>query len=162
MPKTRLATYRHVGPYTEIDRGWQTLEKILPDRPWERPTSRIFSVYHDDWMTCPADRQRSELGFSVPWTLRLPARTFELIIPAGLYIASRHSVSREENRHVWRQLTGRWLPRRGSRPTNIPAISEHAEWPRAHTNVPRKVFLGIDIQFPQAWKIPDPVAPGQS
>lgn len=153
MPTQRLATYRHVGPYNDISRGWQRLAELLPNRPWERSSSRICSVYHDDWLRRTSDRQRCDLGFTVPRDLRLPSGVSELVLPRGLYVSTRRALTRAENPDVWVQMAGRWLPRRGTRPANIPAYAEHHGWPLHAEDVPRKVFLGLDSELPEPWKI---------
>jgi len=151
MPKLRLATLRHVGPYERTLSGWKELELKLPGRPWERPGTRLMTVYHDDWLVKPGHTQRCDLGFTVPHDLRLPAGMHEMWVPRGLYIATRAALTRAENPEVWEQLTGRWLPRRGSRPVNIPVIAEYPQWPSA--DVPRKAYLGLDVQLPPAWDL---------
>ncbi len=153
MPAQRFAAYRFVGAYDNTSTGWEKLAQKLPSRPWERPGTRIVTIYHDDWLRRPDARQRADLGFSVPSDARLPNGLHELILPRGLYIATRQFLTRAENPDIWVQLTGRWLPRRGTRPVNIPAISEHEWWPLASNDVPRKAYLGLDVQLPPPWEI---------
>ncbi len=161
MPPVRLATYRNVGSYGATSDGWRELEARLPNRPWERAGTRIFSVYHDDWLIRTEPRQRCDLGFSIQPGIRIPTGLHELIIPRGLYVATRRAMSREENADVWPQITGRWLPRRGTRPQNIPALSEHTEWPLAGQDVPRKVYLGLDVELSPPWEIADQSLPAR-
>jgi AraC family transcriptional regulator len=153
MPKQRLATYRHVGPYDQTSDGWSRLETLLPGRPWERPGVRLMSVYHDDWLRRQGSSQRSDLGFTVPHDVRLPAGVSELWLPRGLYVATRRPLARKENPDVWSQLTGRWLPRRGTRPVNIPAIAEHEGWPLSGEDGPRRLYLGLDVQIAPPWEV---------
>jgi AraC family transcriptional regulator len=155
LPAVRLATYRNTGSYAETSNGWAQLEERLPSRPWERAGTRIMTVYHDDWLRRTDERQRADLGFSIPPGVRIPAGLHELVLPRGLYIATRKPLSRAENPEVWAQMTGRWLPRRGTRPLNVPAISEHESWPLSGNDVARKIYLGMDVQLAPPWEILD-------
>lgn len=146
-PSMFLIAKRHVGSYRDHGVTWQKIEKELQGRPWDRPSSRLLTLYHDDSSLYPDDTLRSDLGYTADIHEEPPAGFHRIRIPGGVYVASKSLLNAEQHYPCWEGLLSEWLPRMGRRPVNFPTIDEYAFLPSRFETRTCRVFLGLDLEL---------------
>ena len=87
-PETRIFAVRHVGPYNQIGRAFQTLHEIVT-RVGLRPEA-LVGIFHDDPRRTPSAQLRSDAGAIVDGSAALPDGLAEHRLPAGRYARTDH------------------------------------------------------------------------
>ena len=64
-----------------------------------------------------------------------------------MYVETEDTLGHEQYGAVWGSLNQEWLPRRGSRPINIPAIDEFESWPLPWEKRRMRVMIGVDLEL---------------
>lgn len=142
----RMAALRHMGPMSERSRTWRRVFEACPDKPWMRPGSQLMTVYHDSIGSRPIDQIRTDIGFSVRDNDPLPDGFHEVRIPGGVYAASLEHLTRAQHPKAWDVMNRQWVPPTSDR-RPIPAIDEHAAWPTAGEDVPRRLLVGLELEL---------------
>ena len=112
-PETRIFAVRHVGPYNQIGRAFQTLHEIVT-RVGLRPEA-LVGIFHDDPRRTPSAQLRSDAGAIVDGSAALPDGLAEHRLPAGRYALTDHVGSYAGLGAVWTRLLDEWLPKSGYR-----------------------------------------------
>jgi len=147
-PKIRVAAIRHFGDYLTSQSGWRELERVVPTRPWQRPGIRLFGVYHDDpYRYRDLSKLRSDIGYELESDEHAPHGTRCLTIPGGVYVVTAQKLGHPEYIDVWQNFNKQWLPRRGSRPVNVPAIDEFDAWPLPWEKRELRVMIGVGMEL---------------
>lgn len=116
MPALRLATIRHVGPYSRISEAFQRLGAIAgPAGLYRHPNVAMLAVYHDEPDVTPPDELRSDAALSVPDDAVLPEGLVEVRLPAGRYASTTHVGPYTALGDAWSRFMGEWLPKSGHR-----------------------------------------------
>jgi AraC family transcriptional regulator len=121
LPPRSMAFVRHVGPY---DRTHEAFRRLLE---WAGPRRLIegrhlLGVYWDDQRITPAEHTYCEIGLLVDDDV-IGDREIEVRrIPAGDYAVCRHQGDAHDRRRVYDLVHAVWLPERGRRAANAPAI----------------------------------------
>ena len=114
-PEIRLASLRHVGPYTKISEAFSRLGAMAGPAGLFAPSAQMIAVYHDDPEVTPEDKLRSDAAISVGPTTKVPAGFSETRIPAGRYAHTSFKGPYTELPDAWTRLMGEWLPKSGHR-----------------------------------------------
>jgi AraC family transcriptional regulator len=112
-PETRVFTVRHVGPYNQIGRAFQTLHEIVT-RAGLR-TGDLVGIFHDDPRRTPPAQLRSDAGAIVDADAPVPESLAEQRLPAGRYARTDHVGSYAGLGGVWTRLLDEWMPQSGYR-----------------------------------------------
>jgi AraC family transcriptional regulator len=112
-PETRVFAVRHVGPYNQIGRAFQTLHEIVTSAGLR--TEALVGLFHDDPRRTPPAQLRSDAGVIVAGSAGLPEGLVELRLPAGRYARTDHVGSYAGLGAVWTRLLDEWLPQSGYR-----------------------------------------------
>lgn len=115
MPELRVATVRHVGPYSRISEAFARLGAIAGPAGLIGPQAAMIGIYHDDPETTAPAELRSDAAISVAPDAVLPEGVVEQRIAAGRYACAVHQGSYEGLGDAWARLMGEWLPRSGER-----------------------------------------------
>ena len=116
LPARRLATVRHLGPYSEIAEAFHRLGTIAAERGlYAHVDARMLALYHDDPESTPPAELRSDAALVVRDGVELPAGLCEVTLPAGRYARASHRGAYSGLGDAWARLMGAWLPRSGFR-----------------------------------------------
>ncbi|MEM9487708.1 MAG: AraC family transcriptional regulator [Myxococcota bacterium] len=115
MQEMRVATVRHVGPYTRISEAFGRLGELAGKAGLFGPESAMIGIYHDDPESTPAAELRADAALVVPSGVSLPEELGEQRIPAGRYACTTHVGPYRELGDVWARFMGGWLPDSGHR-----------------------------------------------
>lgn len=116
LPRWRLATVRHVGPYNQIAEAFERLGEIVgPLGLTMKPEAAMLALYHDDPETTAQDQLRSDAALVVSEAARLPTSLVEQHTRAGRYAMTTHIGPYEQLGDAWARLMGEWLPASGHR-----------------------------------------------
>jgi AraC family transcriptional regulator len=115
MPRLRVATVRHVGPYNQIPKAFEHLGAIAGRAGLLPRVGAMIAIYYDDPETTPQDELRSDAALVVPEDVRLPEGLVEQHLPAGRYAHTVHVGPYEHLGDVWARFLGEWLPASGNR-----------------------------------------------
>jgi AraC family transcriptional regulator len=86
VPPMRVATVRHVGPYSEIGEAIQQAVAVAEPAGLLDGSGAIWlGMYYDDPRSTPAEQLRSDAGFIVPDAKDLPSGLKDQVIAGGRY-----------------------------------------------------------------------------
>ena len=115
QPELHLASVRHVGSYMGIPEAFQRLNELVTKAKLGNRDSLLVGIYHDDPMTTPEEKLRSEAAITVPAKTKLPKGLTELVVPAGRYAHTTHLGPYTGLGAVWTHLKTEWVKRSGEK-----------------------------------------------
>jgi AraC family transcriptional regulator len=116
LPRQRLATVRHVGPYNQIPVAFERLGQLAgPLGVLGQPDSAMLALYHDDPESTPQHLLRSDAALVIGDDVVLPKELTEQQLPPGQYAMTTHIGPYEQLGDTWARLMGEWLPQSGHR-----------------------------------------------
>ncbi len=116
-PARRLAAVAHLGPYTEINRAFETLGAIIGARGLFPHAGMMFGVYYEDPSTTPATALRSHAGIAFPDSVQLDPPLEIVHLPEGPHAVLTYKGPYSGLPAAYEQLYHRWLPTSGHHPT---------------------------------------------
>jgi AraC family transcriptional regulator len=137
----RVAFMRHVGPYDQVGRTWETLVAQLARDGRVGGDSVFIGIPHDDPDVTPSKRLRYDACVTVDDGY-VPTGTIKVqIIPGGDYAVTTHCGPPSGIGDAYARLFGQWLPRSGrevrSSPSFVIALNllQHFEPPNRLTDI---------------------------
>jgi AraC family transcriptional regulator len=116
LPKLRLASVRHTGPYNQISEAFERLGQLAgPAGLIGKRGAEMLALYHDDPETTPLAQLRSDAGLVVSEDTPLPEGLIEQRVPPGRYAMTTHVGPYEQLPDVWARFMGEWIPASGER-----------------------------------------------
>lgn len=117
MAEQRVATVRHVGPYSRIGDAFARLGELAGRAGLLTPDAAtgMVAIYYDDPETTPPDQLTSDAGIVVKEGITLPAGLVERRLSAGQYARTTHEGPYTRLGDTWARLMGDWLPKSGHR-----------------------------------------------
>ncbi len=115
VPRLRIATVPHVGPYNRISEAFQRLDTIVGLTGLVRDDPMMLAMYYDDPETTPAEQLNADAGLTVPDDAQLPSEVVEKWLPAGRYARVTHLGPYDTLGDSWSCMMGEWLPNSGER-----------------------------------------------
>ena len=109
----RVAFVRHVGPYDQCARAWETLCGKLGPRGLLTPETRFMGLSHDDPEVTPADRLRYDACATVPASFESEGEVGVQEIGGGDYAVTLHQGPYTGLAATYAVLCGQWIPRQG-------------------------------------------------
>lgn len=146
-PELHLAAFRHVGPYRKSVEMWARIRDVVCPHGHITSDTRWYSVFHDDHARVPHERCRADLAVTWPRDVELPEGAHHLILPAGVYIATRDELGIENHSETWAGLTSDWLPRSGQRPINVPCLNEYRTCPTPWEQARLRMLVGLEVDL---------------
>jgi AraC family transcriptional regulator len=114
LPRMRIASLSHRGPYSEIGPTFRRLGEIAGRTGlFQLAGATMVGLYHDDPQHTLASELRSDAGIIVPDDASLPPELHEHVIPSGSYACTTHLGSYETLPQTWKELLGTVLPASG-------------------------------------------------
>ena len=117
FPARRLAAMPHQGPYSDINKAYAALDRVIENRSLFTDIGAMVAIYYDDPATTPAPDLRSHAGFEVLDRTRLDPPLETVVLPAG-----RHAVLPVTGPYTglpaaYEYLFQIWLPSSGEMPS---------------------------------------------
>ena len=107
----RVATVRHVGPYIECAKAWETL-CACPGLPIG-PTTKFLGICYDDPEVTEADKIRYDACITVPESFESAGEVQSQAVNGGKYAVTTHVGPYTQLSKVYNELCGQWLPQNG-------------------------------------------------
>lgn len=103
-----------VGPYAEIDKGFQRLEEILAAAKISAPeVEAIIGIYYDDPNEVPPAEQSADLGVLMSEMMAAPEGMQAGDLAPGRYAVLTHQGGFDALQKAWCWLYEEWLPSSG-------------------------------------------------
>lgn len=109
----RLAAVRHVGPYEECNKAWDTLCGWAVPKGLLGPDTVYVGIGHDNPELIPAEKLRYDACISVGDDFMAETPVMESSIPPGQYATMIHEGPYEGLKDSWHKLIMEWLPESG-------------------------------------------------
>lgn len=125
----RVAFVRHVGPYNQCGRAWETLCTRLGPLGCLGPEVRFIGLCHDDPEVTPAERIRYDACATVPPTFQPEGEVGVQTIAGGDYALTVHRGPYERLIGTYAALCGQWAPRSGRTLSAAPGLEVYLNRP---------------------------------
>lgn len=104
LPAMRVAAVRHVGPFDQVSKAFETLGRLAGPAGLFSPTAQMLTVFQDDPEATPADTLRSDAGVTCAEGVPLPAGLQEVRVEGGRFARAVHVGPYEGLGDAWRAL----------------------------------------------------------
>lgn len=125
----RVAFVRHVGPYHQVGKAWETLCMFLGKEGRLGGDSRFIGLSHDDPEVTPPDKIRYDACVTVDDAFRPRGEVGVQIIGGSDYAVMTHFGPYEKFNESYTKLLGQWLPRSGREPRSGPSLEFYLNSP---------------------------------
>lgn len=130
MPRTRLASLPHRGPYNTIAKTFEQLSAAFNARNLWPEARGIAAIYYDDIGAVAPAELRSAAAFVVGPSFNMPEGIEEAHIPEGRIAVLLHKGSYAGLPHSWDDLYRNWLPASGETTGDAPPFEIYLNDPR--------------------------------
>lgn len=130
IPRTRLASLPHRGPYTAIATAFEQLSATFNARHLWPEVRGMAALYYDDIGAVPAEDLRSAAAFVVDEAFDMPDRIEEAYIDAGRIAVLLHTGPYAGLPQAWDSLYRNWLPVSGETIADAPPFELYLNDPR--------------------------------
>lgn len=113
IEEIRLACIRHVGPYNQIGKAFESLNRLVESHAFAKPGARWIAIYRDNPDIVPAEELRSEACVEIESGAVLPPGVEEAVIPGGKYAVAVHKGAYEGLGQAWGTFCGKLIPEAG-------------------------------------------------
>jgi AraC family transcriptional regulator len=107
----RVGFLRHIGPYHEVGKTWESLTMFLGKEGLIGGDSQFLGVCHDDPAVTPPDKVRYDACVTVPDEFQPQGDIGVQVVPGGQYAVMTHFGPYDKLGESYAQLLGQWLPR---------------------------------------------------
>lgn len=125
----RVAFVRHVGPYNQVGKAWETLCTRLGKEGWLGGDSRFIGLSHDDPEVTPPDKLRYDACVTVGDGFRPRGDVGIQVIGGSDYAVMTHFGPYEKLNDSYTKLLGQWLPRSGRELNGGPSLEFYLNSP---------------------------------
>lgn len=129
IPEMRVACFRHVGPYEQINEAFERMTAYLEGKNVIGPDTKFLGIYHDDPETTPASELRSDACFTVDESFQPEGGVKVMTIPSGTYAVYQHKGPYEELGNAWGLFCGKLLPEAGFKVREAPCFEIYMNCP---------------------------------
>ena len=144
LPRMRVGTVRHVGPFDQIGASFQRLGALAGAAGlFQAPGAVMLAIFYDDPRVTPANELRSDAAIVVNEGTRLPEGLTEQVVPGGRYARGTHIGSFEGLPTAWPDFIAS-LGSGGYRPGTGPALEVY----RSDMATTPKEELRTDLYMP--------------
>lgn len=118
----RLAFIRHIGPYIECTKAWNTLCAWAETKGVFQNPVKVIGICYDDPQVTPPDKIRYDACFTVNESVQAEGEVGIQVLPGGRYAVITHAGPYEKLEETYGKLMGQWLPSSGEE------FGEHASF----------------------------------
>jgi AraC family transcriptional regulator len=129
MKPVQLAYVRHVGPYNQCARAWETLCTWAGPRGLLAPGCQFMGLCYDDPDVTPGERIRYDACISVDEAVNPEGEIGTQKLEGGLYAMTTHIGPYEKLSTVYAQVCGQWMPAQGYEIPSRPSIEVYQNSP---------------------------------
>ena len=129
MKPATVAYVRHIGPYDQCGRAWETLCTWAGPRGLLGPGCRFLGLSYDDPDVTPADKIRYDACITVDGEAKPEGEIGVQQLEGGAYAMSTHIGPYDKLSEVYAQLCGQWLPAHGYEIASKPSIEVYQNSP---------------------------------
>lgn len=116
LEEKRVATVRHIGPYSHIAQAFEKLGAALGGANIRmQQDMAMIGMYYDDPESRAPEDLRSDAAVVLPDGVAAPDGTLEQRIAAGSYACTIHLGPYDTLGDAWARLLGEWVPASGHR-----------------------------------------------
>ena len=126
---TRLAFFRHVGPYDEVGKAWQKLYAWAGRNGLLGSGAETLGVVHDDPEITPPERLRYDAALVVNEGVRPAGEAGIEELPPGEYATTVHKGPYSTLGWTYARLCGEWLAGSGREARSSPAFEIYRNFP---------------------------------
>ncbi len=127
----RVACVRHVGPYQECGKAWQTLMTEAGKRGLIRPGVLHIGVGHDSPDVTPANELRYDACISVDDSFQPSGAIGVQELAGGEYAVATHCGSYAGLPDAYRWIMRDWLPASGRKVRHVPLFEIYMNDPNS-------------------------------
>jgi AraC family transcriptional regulator len=126
---TRLAFFRHVGPYDEVGEAWRKLYAWAGRNGLLGPSAETLGVVHDDPEITPPERLRYDAALAVNERVRPEGEAGSQELEPAEYAVALHRGPYNTLNDTYSRLCGEWLPASGREARSAPAFEIYRNSP---------------------------------
>lgn len=105
-----VAFVRHVGPYSEVGKAWETICMYLGKEGWLGPDAQFIGVCYDNPEVTPADKIRYDACVTVGPEFQAEGPVGVQVLAGGAYGVTTHEGPYAKLNETYARLYGQWLP----------------------------------------------------
>lgn len=125
----RVAFVRHVGPYHQVGKAWETLCTFLGKEGRLGGDNQFIGLSHDDPEVTPPDKIRYDACITVDDDFRPRGDIGVQVIGGRDYAVMTHCGPYEKLNESYTKLLGQWLPRSGRELNSGPSLEFYLNSP---------------------------------
>lgn len=125
----RVAFVRHVGPYHQVGKAWETLCAFLGKEGRLGGDNQFIGLSHDDPEVTPPDKIRYDACITVSDDFRPRGDVGVQVIGGRDYAVMTHFGPYEKLNESYTKLLGQWLPRSGRELNSGPSLEFYLNSP---------------------------------
>ncbi len=127
----RVAFVRHVGPYHEVGKAWETLCTQLGKEGLLGPDSRFVGVCYDDPEVTAPEKIRYDACVTVDENFEPQGEVGVQTLPGGAFAVVTHTGPYDRLNQTYAELFGRWLPGSGRELRSEPSLEFYLNDPES-------------------------------
>jgi AraC family transcriptional regulator len=143
LPARRVAFVRHVGPYKECGKAWETLCAYLGKEGMLGGDNLFIGLCHDDPDVTPAARIRYDACVTVDGPFQPQGDIAVQTIAGGDYAVTTHFGPYEKLSDTYARVFGQWLPRSGREAGSGPSFEVYLNDP--NSTAPEDLVTDIHV-----------------
>lgn len=120
METRKVAFVRHIGPYNQCGKAWETLCRDLGPRGL-LAGGKFIGLSHDDPEVTPPERLRYDACVTVGDDFEAAGPIGVQELPAGRYAVTTHHGPYDNLKDTYNLLFGQWMPANGEKMTDGPS-----------------------------------------
>jgi AraC family transcriptional regulator len=129
LPPQRIASVRHVGPYSQVGLAWGKLCAWAGPRGLLAPATRFIGVSYDDPQITPPEKLRYDAAIALNAPVQPEGEVGVTELAGGDYATILHKGPYEELGRSYGVLMGNWLPASGRELRDAPAFEVYLNSP---------------------------------
>jgi AraC family transcriptional regulator len=127
----RVAFVRHIGPYHEVGKAWETLCTQLGKEGLLGPDSRFVGVCYDDPEVTAPEKIRYDACVTVDENFEPQGEVGVQTLPGGAFAVVTHIGPYDRLNQTYAELFGRWLPSSGRELRSEPSLEFYLNDPES-------------------------------
>ena len=127
----RVAFVRHIGPYHEVGKAWETLCTQLGKEGLLGPDSRFVGVCYDDPEVTAPEKIRYDACVTVDENFEPQGEVGAQTLPGGAFAVVTHIGPYDRLNQTYAELFGRWLPSSGRELRSEPSLEFYLNDPES-------------------------------
>jgi AraC family transcriptional regulator len=137
LPEMTVAYVRHIGPYAEDTKLFESLYQKLfkwagPRNLINFPETKNIIIYHDNPDITEKEKLRVSVCITVPPETEVSGEVGKIVIPAGKCALARFEITSKEFGDAWNWVYGEWMPKSGYEPDDRPCYEMYLNDPKEH------------------------------